>query len=89
MNARCYAGYHLAAWLPVGILCTLLLCCGIPLAGFIVMWWNRHRLEDASVVQAYGFMYKQYRCAVQGPHVQAVQVPSTYILYTMQYKCTV
>ncbi len=72
MNQRCYAGRHLAVYVPLGVCCVLLFCLLPPLASFLVLWGVRRRggvakgqpdplLHDDNVRQVYGFLYVRYK----------------------------
>lgn len=60
MRQECYTGNHLTAVLAIGIPGAILVCLGIPLMGFLVMFRNRRHLHDAKVAAKYGFLYHQY-----------------------------
>ena len=54
MSMPCYKGMHLGTYVPVGIIATLLFCFGPPLTNFVVLFRNRHALNERHVVQQYG-----------------------------------
>ncbi len=43
MNQRCYAGVHLLAFLPLGVLALLALCLAPPVGSAVLLWLARNR----------------------------------------------
>ncbi|KAG2438083.1 hypothetical protein HXX76_005692 [Chlamydomonas incerta] len=60
MNQECYAGEHAALWIPIGVVCIIIICLGIPLLTFMVTFMHRTTLHTVHVVQTYGFLYRRY-----------------------------
>ncbi|KXZ42329.1 hypothetical protein GPECTOR_161g128 [Gonium pectorale] len=60
MNQECYSGEHARLWVPIGAVCIVVVCIGIPLASFLIMFVNRQTLQSVDVVQTYGFLYRRY-----------------------------
>lgn len=61
MNQECYAGEHAALWIPIGVVCIIVICLGIPLLTFMVTFMHRTTLDTVHVVQTYGFLYRRYK----------------------------
>ncbi|KAG2491319.1 hypothetical protein HYH03_010325 [Edaphochlamys debaryana] len=61
MNQECYTGEHARVWVPLGVVCIFLVCLGIPLLTFTVLWVHRVALRTVHVVQTYGFLYRRYK----------------------------
>jgi hypothetical protein len=64
MNQACYAGIHLNMYMPVGIVCALLLCLLPPLAAVLLVYRKRRMLTDPYTAQLYGFLYHKYRWGI-------------------------
>ncbi|KAG1678483.1 hypothetical protein FOA52_014514 [Chlamydomonas sp. UWO 241] len=63
MDQACYAGRHLSLWTPVGVLCSCVICLGVPLAMFLPLWLQRSRLSNLEVQFRYGWLYMRYAYA--------------------------
>ncbi|KAG2448430.1 hypothetical protein HYH02_006322 [Chlamydomonas schloesseri] len=61
MNTACYAGTHMAVWVPVGAVCTIVFCFCPPTTSLALMITHRKRLHEPAVEQRYGFLYKRYK----------------------------
>ncbi|KAG2423881.1 hypothetical protein HXX76_014935 [Chlamydomonas incerta] len=61
MNQQCYNGDHWTIYVPLGIVCFLLLCVAPPLVSFWLLWRHRKELDRPHVQQRYGFLYSRYR----------------------------
>ncbi|KAG2484480.1 hypothetical protein HYH03_016713 [Edaphochlamys debaryana] len=61
MNQECYAGTHAKLWLPIGIVFIVVVCVGIPLLSFAIMFHHRHQLGTVHVAQCYGSLYRRYK----------------------------
>ncbi|KAG2450703.1 hypothetical protein HYH02_004541 [Chlamydomonas schloesseri] len=60
MNQECYSGEHAALWIPIGVVCIIVICLGIPFLTFMVTFTHRTTLHTVHVVQTYGFLYRRY-----------------------------
>ncbi|PNH07024.1 hypothetical protein TSOC_006527 [Tetrabaena socialis] len=63
MSQECYSGVHLRLWVPIGAVFVVLVCFGIPLLSFVVMYAHRTELDTVHVAQTYGFLYRRYNAA--------------------------
>lgn len=61
MDQRCFAGQHLALWVPVGAVCIVVLCLMPPVAVALALWRLHGRLEEHNMQQALGLLYHQYK----------------------------
>ncbi|PNH09491.1 hypothetical protein TSOC_003875 [Tetrabaena socialis] len=61
MQQRCYDGIHHRVYMPIGVASTVILCLGLPLTYFVLVWRCRHNLKDVLVQIKYGFLYVQYK----------------------------
>ncbi|KXZ42543.1 hypothetical protein GPECTOR_137g650 [Gonium pectorale] len=61
MAQECYRGSHLTTYVPIGVVSVLCVCLLPPLASFLLLWRNRHKLEHSSLRQRYGFLYSRYK----------------------------
>lgn len=61
MNQECYANEHLRLYLPIGIVCSIIICIAAPVIAVMLVWQRRKLLDDHGVMQLYGFLYHQYK----------------------------
>lgn len=61
MGQECYAGVHARVLLPVGIVCSVVLCLGPPAAAIAVMLKHRRKLHEPYVAQTFGFLFHKYK----------------------------
>ncbi|KXZ42565.1 hypothetical protein GPECTOR_134g619 [Gonium pectorale] len=61
MSQQCYSGVHLWFYVPVGVAAVLLFSLMPPALSFVLLWRNRHELDDVGTVQRYGFLYSRYK----------------------------
>jgi hypothetical protein len=65
MNQACYEGEHWYKWTPIGIVMSIVICLGIPLATFLPVFLNRKTLTTAKTqVSGMGCVYIKL---AQGP----------------------
>ncbi|KXZ42408.1 hypothetical protein GPECTOR_150g36 [Gonium pectorale] len=69
MAQECYTGLHLRLYVPIGIASVIVLCLGLPLASFLLIWYHKVELGLTSPIQTidkqaqlrYSFLYARYK----------------------------
>lgn len=60
-NQECFAGYHKAWSLGLGLPLTLVVCLALPCSVLLVISRNAAKLQDEDFMKQYGFLYKSYK----------------------------
>eukprot|EP00944_MAST-04C_sp_MAST-4C-sp1_P014324 g14324.t1 len=60
MEMECFVGSH-TLMTSVAILCAMIYILGIPLFQFLILYYNRNRLEERDVRQMWGSIYQEYK----------------------------
>ena len=60
-NQLCYEGYHRAWAQRLGVPLVCVLCIVLPLAVFLLVFFNRQNLNKADFRRHYGFLYRDYK----------------------------
>jgi hypothetical protein len=61
MKQACFEGWHLTWALGLGLPCIVGFCIGVPLGIWLLLLFNRERLDDPHFKQVAGFLYQGYR----------------------------
>lgn len=61
MNQECFTGVHASLYVPIGLVCAVLICLLPPTAAIYLVMRKRKHLRDEYVEQMYGFLYHKYK----------------------------
>lgn len=61
MNQECFSGIHMHMYVPIGIVCAVLICLLPPGAAIWMVVRKRAELQEAYVQQMYGLLYHKYK----------------------------
>jgi len=61
LDIRCWTGKHLIWACAIGIPMLLVWVMGAPIAGFVVLYKNRHRLKDPMFFAKYRMIYQGFK----------------------------
>lgn len=61
INQQCYSGVHGRAYLPLGIVCAVMVCGLPPLMAIWLVVRRRKELNEYHTAQMYGFLFHKYR----------------------------
>eukprot|EP00736_Rhodelphis_marinus_P003681 Rmarinus@m.22979 len=60
MDMECYGSRHQTVLITNFLPGLAIYTVGIPLYGFLVLYWNRHRLDSNRILARYGFLYNGF-----------------------------